>query len=212
MLKLTFIDTESCWDEHLHDAYREVDPRGCAEFKRKHPTKHRQASKRIFAAAAFDIAIDDAGAVSIEGMHSWTEHSHGSEMAVVEALFDHVRFRPDHKAVTYSGLSADLPLLTLAAMEYNLTLPDQLRTGHRPRPGDFRPHLDLALELKGAGRDWAHMSEIGLRMGLPGALFANKTAVEYPSSAAEWQAVRQHVERDVLLTAMITFGWLPVQG
>ncbi len=56
------------------------------------------------------------------------------------------------------------------------------------------------------------MSEIGLRMGLPGELFAGKNEVAYPSSASEWQSVRQHVELDVLLTAMITLGWLPVQG
>lgn len=218
MLKLTFIDTESAWDADLHKAYCAIDP-GEAKRIAKHDLgkhlgepRHRQACKRIFAAACLDIEIDSSGALSIIGMRSWTEHSHGDEEAVVGELLDHLRLRPDNKAVTFGGLAADLPLLTLAAMEHNLVLPPQLRNGQRIKPGEFRPHTDLALELKGQGREWAHLSEIGLRLGLPGALFANKKEVSYPRSADEWQRVRGHVELDTVLTAMVTLTWLAVQG
>jgi len=203
MLQLTFIDTESHWDEHLHEDYRALNP--------KH-RDHRMASKRIFAAAALDIAIGDDGAVSVEGLSSWTERSHGDEAAIVGALFDHMRFRPDHKAVTYGGLAADLPLLVLASMEYALTLPGQLRSGHRVRAGEMRPHTDLALEFKGKGRDWAHLSEVGLRLGFPRELFMGKSQVALPSTPEQWQAVRYHVGFDCVLTAMVALAWMGAQG
>ena len=72
--------------------------------------------------------------------------------------------------------------------------------------------MDLALELKGQGRDWAHLSEIGLRMGMPRELFMGKTEVELPRTAEEWVDVRRHVSCDVILTAMVTLAWLRVQG
>ena len=72
--------------------------------------------------------------------------------------------------------------------------------------------MDLALELKGRGRDWAHLSEIGLRMGMPRELFMGKTEVELPQTAEEWIDVRRHVSCDVVVTAMVTLAWLRVQG
>lgn len=212
MLKLTFIDTESAWDEHLHEAYRAIDPKGVAKLEREGRKRHNQACKRIFTAGALDLVIGDDRTMTIEGLSTWTEREHGDEEAVVEGLLDHIRFRPDHRVVTYGGLAAELPLLTLGAMQYGLVLPDQLRGNQRVRYGGMRPHTDLALELKGQGRDWAHLSEIGLRMGLPRELFIGKAEVELPRTAEEWIDVRRHVSCDVVLTAMITLSWLRVQG
>lgn len=204
MLKLMFIDTESAWDEHLHEEYASLNRR-----KHKH---HRMSSKRIFAAAALALFIDADGITTIEGQHSWTEHGYGDEAAVVEALLDHLRFNPDHTVVTWGGLAADLPLLTMAAMEHDLVLPLQLRAGQRSRFGDLKPHTDFALVLKGQGRDWAHMSELALRMGLPRDLLARKSQLPYPSSEADWAAARLHVQLDTVLTAMVALPWLRAQG
>jgi len=212
MLKLTFIDTESAWDEYLHEDYRAIDPKGVAKLERKGQKRHNQACKRIFAAAALDIAIGDDRTMAVEGLSAWTEREHGDEEAIVEGLLDHIRFRPDNRVVTYGGLAAELPLLTLAAMQYGLLLPDQLRGNQRVRHGEMRPHMDLALELKGQGRDWAHLSEIGLRMGLPRDLFIGKAEVELPQTAENWIEMRRHVSGDVVLTAMVTLAWLRVQG
>ena len=52
MLRLTFIDTESAWDEYLHEDYRAIDPKGVAKLERQGRKRHNQACKRIFAAAA----------------------------------------------------------------------------------------------------------------------------------------------------------------
>jgi hypothetical protein len=161
------------------------------------------------AAAAFDLELDDDGAVSILGLTSWTTHDHGDEREVVANLFEHVRARPASHLVTYSGLAAELPLLNLAAMEYGLELPPQLRSGvgSPHRPGTWRPHIDLALELKGQGRDWAHLSEIGLRLGLPGELFSGKAHIAEPSTAEEWGAMRARVSMDCVMTAMIALSF-----
>lgn len=209
MPKFTFIDVEAVWDELLHEAYREIDPRGAAKQKRKDQHRHRLPCKRIIAAAAFDIEIEDSGTLSIGGLKSWTEHDHGDEREVVSNLFDHLLARPDAHAVTYSGLAAEVPLLTLAAMEHGLVMPGQLRTGVSGfrRSDSWRPHIDLALELKGQGRDWAHLSELGLRLGLPGTLFMGKPDIEQPRSGAEWLALRERVSMDCILTAIIALSF-----
>lgn len=214
MTKFEFIDVEAVWDEHLHEAYREIDPRGAAKQKRNDTHRHRIPCKRVIAAAAFSIEVDEGGAISIGGLKSWTKHEHGDEREVVANLFAHLRERPDARVVTYAGLAAEVPLLTLAAMEYELALPDQLRTGSPVfnRPGTWRPHIDLALELKGQGRDWAHLSELGLRLGLPSALFTGKADIEQPVSGEQWQALRQRVTMDCVITAMIALAFWRANG
>lgn len=214
MTKFEFIDVEAVWDEHLHEAYREIDPRGAAMQKRNDTHRHRIPCKRVIAAAAFSIELDECGAISIGGLKSWTKHEHGDEREVVANLFAHLRERPEARVVTYAGLAAEVPLLTLAAMQYQLALPDQLRTGLHGfnRPGAWRPHIDLALELKGQGRDWAHLSELGLRLGLPPALFTGKPDIEQPVSGEQWQALRQRVNMDCVITGMIALSFWRAGG
>jgi hypothetical protein len=99
-------------------------------------------------------------------------------------------------------------------MEYELVLPRQLRSGVPDRLGRsaWRPHIDLALELKGQGREWAHLSEIGLRLGLPGVLFAGKPKIEMPTTNEEWQVMRGRVCMDCVLTAMVALSFWRVHG
>jgi hypothetical protein len=214
MTKFTFIDVEALWDEHLHEAYREIDPRGAAKQKRNDTHRHRIPCKRVIAAAAFSIEVDEGGAISIAGLKSWTQHEHGDEQEVVANLFAHIREKPEARVVTYSGLAAEVPLLTLAAMEYGLVMPQQLCTGMPvfARPGTWRPHIDLALEIKGQGRDWAHLSELCLRLGLPSALFMGKPDIEQPVSSEQWQALRQRVSMDCVLTAVVALAFWRANG
>jgi hypothetical protein len=213
-LKYTFIDIEAVWDEWLHEAYRQIDPVEAGERLRHGQQRRRLPCKRIMAAAAFDLELDEAGAISIAGLSTWTTHDYGDEREVVNNLFDHLRARPETHVVTYSGLAAELPLLNLAAMEYGLVLPRQLRSGVPAafRRGNWRPHIDLALELKGHGRDWAHLSEIGLRLGLPGELFIGKADIVEPTTAEEWQAMHSRVSMDCVLTAMIALSFWRANG
>lgn len=213
-MQYTFIDIEAAWDEQLHEAYRQIDPAGAGELMRNGQQRRRLPCKRIMAAAAFDIELHEDGAISIPGLNSWTTHDHGDEREVVANLFEHLRARPMTHVVTYSGLAAELPLLNLAAMEYGLVLPRQLRSGIPVplRPGMWRPHIDLALELKGQGRDWAHLSEICLRLGLPGELLTGKALIAEPTTSEEWQAMRSRVSMDCVLTAMVALSFWMANG
>jgi len=213
-MQYTFIDIEAVWDEQLHEAYRQIDPVGAGQLLRNGQQRRRLPCKRIMAAAAFDLEIYEDGAISILGLTSWTAHDHGDEREVVINLLEHLRARPMTHVVTYSGLAAELPLLNLAAMEYGLVLPRQLRSGITVpfRPGIWRPHIDLALELKGQGRDWAHLSEIGLRLGLPSEMFVGKARIEEPASTEEWRAMRERVSMDCVLTAMVALSFWRANG
>lgn len=214
MTKFTFIDIEAVWDECLHEAYRQIDPAGAGELTRNGHHRKRLPCKRVIAAAAFNVEHDGAGAISIDRLSAWTEHENGDEREVVTGLFEHLRRHPDHHVVTYSGLATEIPLLTLAAVEHDLILPEQLRTGTRApgKPTVWRPHIDLALELKGKGRDWAHLTEIGLRFGLPMALFAGKADIAMPKTSTEWMAMRQRVSMDCVLTAMVALALWRANG
>jgi len=213
-MQYTFIDIEDVWDEQLHEAYRQIDPVGAGQLMRNGQQRRRLPCKRIMAAAAFDLELHEDGAISILGLTSWTTHEHRDEREVALNLLEHLRARPMTHVVTYAGLAAELPMLNLAAMEYGLVLPRQLRSGFPVplRAGMWRPHIDLALELKGQGRDWAHLSEIGLRIGLPGELFIGKAHVEPPTTSEEWQAMRQRVAMDCVLTAVTALSFWRANG
>jgi len=205
MHKFTFFDLESVWDQHLHESYRAIDPAAQPHV--------RLGSKRIFATAAFNLTLSDDGSISCEGMSSWTQHDHGDEEAVVRGLFDHLRANPDRVACAFGSVATDLPLVTLAAMEHGLTLPAQLlqRQSYQ-RSGPIRPHLDLGLQLKAAGKTWTHMTEVLLRLGLPATLMAGKKRVDYPTNPEAWAAARAHCELDTALLAIATMAWQRTQG
>lgn len=199
--KYTFIDTESWWDEELHHAYRRLDPE-CEH--------HRMACRRIGIASALDLDIDGEGRVAVGTVASWTEYSHGSERAVVSALFDYLRARDDRTIVTWGGVPVDWQLLILAAMAEGLTLPPQALDA--PKRNAPRANEDLALILKGAGRTWHHASEVALRLGVPVSLLEGKARVIKPVAEAAWRAVQDHCERDCLITAIAKIAWLTTRG
>lgn len=204
MTKFTFYDTEAAWDETLHEAYQSIDPR---------QRSHRIGSKRIIAAAAFDVEVSAEGHIACEAIKSWTEYDVGDERAIVAGLFDHLRARPDRMAVGFGSVADDLPILTLAAMEAGLMLPSQFLP---PQPGAFRSgrrmHLDLGLALKGSGKTWHHLSEVCLRIGIPVDLLKGKITGSAPVTAEGWRNLRAHVELDTALLAIATLAWQRTQG
>lgn len=204
MHAFTFFDTESAWDEHLHEAYRRIDP--------KVQPHHRLGSKRIFAAAALDVTVTDDGQISCDAIRSWTENGHGDEEAVVSGLFDHLRARPDRVAVGYGSIAADVPLLLAAAMEYGIVLPSQFIERRSFSRSALHPHTDVGLVLKGGGKTWHHMAEVALRLGLPVDLLDTKARVDFPTTDSQWQQVRAHVELDAALVGIVTLAWLRTQG
>lgn len=213
-LQFTFIDVESLWDPHLHAAYLAIDPAEANKRDRNGNIRHRLPCKRVIAAAAFDLDVTDTGAISIGGLKSWTEHDYGDEREVVVQLFEHLRGRPQSHAVTWGGLAAEVPLLSLAAFEHLLVLPPQLQSSTPvfTRRTPWRPHIDLGLQMKAQGREWAHLTELGLRLDLPGELFQGKADIAEPRSSREWQAMRHRVSTDCILTAMIAMVYWRTNG
>ncbi|MDE1918232.1 MAG: hypothetical protein KGH96_19335 [Sphingomonadales bacterium] len=204
MATFTFFDTESAWDEHLHEAYRCIDP--------KVQPHHRLGSKRIFAAAALDITVADDGQITCDAVRSWTEHEFGDEESVVAGLFDHLRARSDRVAVGYGSIAADVPLLLAAAMQYGIVLPRQFIERRPFARAAMHPHTDIGLVLKGGGKTWHHMAEVALRLGLPVELLNTKARVDFPQTAEQWHDVRGHVELDAALVGIVTLAWLRTQG
>ncbi len=205
MIKFTFYDIETAWDDDLHAAY--------CSIERRVKARVRMASRRVFAAAAFDVTLHSDGAICFERMASWTEYTHGDEQAVVRGLFDHLRAVPDNIATAFGSVAMDLPILTLAAMEHGLPLPAQLLLRKpAPKRGPIRPHLDLGLQLKATGKSWTHLSEVLIRLGLPATLMQGKKRVEFPTDPAGWAAARAHCELDTALLAIATMAWQRSQG
>lgn len=206
MNKYTFFDTESAWDDALHEGARHIDP-----AVQPH---HRIGSKRIFAAACFDVSVASDGAISCEGMASWTEQDYGDEREIVDRFFSHLRARTDRAAIGFGSMAADLPLLQLAAMEYSLQLPCHfIAHGRKFGPPDAAGrHYDLGLGMKGAGRTWHHLSEVILRLGLPAELMSTKKFVQFPTTSEGWADAAAHVELDCALLAVAHLAWTRAQG
>ncbi len=199
----TFIalDAEFYWDRDLHELHKAMDPKS---------QRHAVAVKKVMAAAVFQFTIDEDGRVSTGEIGSWSERDWGSEKGVVRKIFDYLRAHENKPIVTFGGLAVDVPVLLLAGISHGLRLPPQLVD--QPGRRGPRPHLDLALQLKGGGRTWTHLSQLLLRMGVPFDLVAAKSTVPRPASDGAWQNVRDHVELDCLLLAIAKIGWLAAQG
>lgn len=206
MHKFTYIDTESAWDERLHAASLRINPH-LMPF-------HRIASRRIFAAAAFDVSVSDEGAVTCESITRWAADKDGDERQVVRDLFCHLHARTDRTVVGYGSIATDAQLLQLAAQEYSLPLPLHFKA-ERPRhervdsPGR---HFDLGLAMKGRSKTWHHMSEILVRIGLPAFLMSGKKHVRFPHNDQGWEDVCAHVQLDCALLSIAHLAWLRSQG
>jgi hypothetical protein len=200
-LSYTFIDTESSWDRDLVAANRLIFPR-CEQ--------NRIGSRIINAAALFDVDIAGDGTVSFGAVKSWSQCTHGSDLAVTKALFDNLAERADRTVVTWGGVPADQQILTLTAMEYCLVLPPQFQ--ERTSATRHRMHLDLSLAMKSGGKTWHHLSEVAHRIGVPLALLRDKARFLPSRSPAEWQLLTAHCELDTLVTAIVMLAWRIAQG
>lgn len=217
MKKFTVVDIESHWNADLHEAFRFVEDGGSSRndtdsFYRG-DARVRTAARSIHVAGAFDFTLHSNGQVDCERIASWDTADLGSEKAVISALFTHIRGRPEGTSVVgYGSVASDLPILTLAAMEYGLLLPKQFLPSRLTWAQTVRPHLDLGLALKAQGKTWSHLSEVLIRMGIPAHLLQDKRTITYPKTSLDWQQTRTHVELDTVLTAAATLAWLRTQG
>ena len=195
------VDAEFAWDEHLFEAHRSIDRKS---------DRRTTAVKRVIAVAAYEFSVDEEGCVATGSIAAWTEYDWGLEAAVVYQLFDHLRSKGNTPILTFGGAATDVPVLTLAATANGYRLPPQLVD--QPGRRGPRPHVDLALQLKGCGRTFTHLSQLLLRLGVPIELVSAKPAVTIPNSREEWQSLKNHVELDTLQLAIAKLAWLTAQG
>lgn len=199
--KYTFIDTESSWDRDLIAANQAIHP-DCQH--------NRIASRCISAAALFDLDISAEGAVTFGAVKSWSEHTHGSDLAVTKALFAALAEREPRTVVTWGGVPVDQQVLTLSAMQFGLVLPPHLREpvfGNRQRM-----HLDLSLAMRAGGKTWHHLSEVAYRIGVPLTLLRDKARFFQTQTPADWRVLLGHCESDTLITAIVMIAWRIAHG
>ena len=200
MQKYTILDTEMRFDPYLQEAYQEIDPANA---------RTRIGARRLEVMAMLDVDLDEEGRVSVDPLASWIAEGIGEGLMLKDALL-RLCERTDRKLATYGGSAVDAKVIELAAMQHDLTLPNQLREQFGPRRD--AQHLDLAMAIKGFGRTWHHLSEIMLRVGVPVAIISTKAEPIELNQSMDWKSVRDHCELDTLLTAIALMAWRRIQG
>ncbi|QDH35346.1 hypothetical protein [Porphyrobacter sp. YT40] len=200
MGKFIIFDAEYAWRNDWYHAHRSFD---------KASDRRAMAVKEVVALTAYSFSFDEAGTLTIEDHASWVQADWGGEGRMLEQFCHFLRARDQHTLVGYGSLGVDVPLLSLAAMTAGVRLPYQLL--------DFqgrwdKRHTDLGLLLKGRGKSWIHLSQIAIRLGIPLELVSSKADVPVPTNPCEWQQLREHVEADALLLALVWSAWLCAQG
>lgn len=198
--KFIAFDAEYAWRNDWYRAHRSFD---------KKSDRRAMAVKEVVALTAYAFNFDETGTLTIEDHASWVQCDWSSEGAMLEQFSHFLRLRDRHRLVGYGSLGTDVPLLNLAAMTAGVRLPYQL-LDHGGR-WDKR-HIDLGLLLKGRGKSWIHLSQLAIRLGLPIELVSSKADVPVPSAPTEWDRLREHVEADALLVALVWSAWLCTQG
>lgn len=113
----------------------------------------------------------------------------------------------DGLIVTFNGQRHDLPLLMARAMKYRISLPpsmDLLKEG--PRHEDRNVDLMQRFSRSGAGK-WAGMAAYAAALDIPAKMTAAPTAIPELVERGKWSAVREHVEGDVITTALLYARW-----
>lgn len=192
------LDVELLNANEEYAVYRKLDPRA---------SSLRWPFRRVCAAALLTFSVDEDDLFEFGHLDSFVGDD---EAGLLRALFDRLQFLPDHQIVTWGGLSCDLLVIRMSAMEHGLRLPRQLVHGARDH-GRWL-HRDLAVEFKGGGGSYVHLSEIACRLKLP-VKFADK-ASQVPLLLANGKLKRLVgiAEADVVTTALALCAHLAIHG
>ncbi len=189
------LDCEFLYDLPLYERYRRADPR---------PAKCRWPMRRVVAASVMAIEVS-GGQLTVTAFKSF---SGIDEARLLVGLFGFLGERPKSKLVTWGGISADTPVMRIAAMQHGLKLPSQFRFSDRSR----HVHLDLDIAMKGGTGDHVHMSEVAARLNIPCKIAGMASGVPHLVNRKSFRAVEHIAESDVCSTAMLLAAYLDVQG
>lgn len=213
------LDTESAVaDRSAHDRYREMERwfppeenlpsrRGYKETEDPLLTP-RWPFQTIAAIAALVLVETAEGNVEVARMATFSARELG-EAEMVQGLFDLLSQVPTRaQLVSWSGTTADIPLLVVAAMRAGLSLPP--RWQWMAHGADNRAaHIDLCHLLSGNSKaKRVHQSEMAAIFGIPAKVTAMPAAVAGLIESGDFDAVEEVVEGDVICLGLILSRWL----
>ena len=189
------LDCEFLYDLPIYERYRRADPR---------PAKCRWPMQRVVSASVMAVEIS-GGQMTVKAFKSW---SGKEEDQLLMHLFKFIAERPWAKIVTWGGISTDVPVLRIGAMEHGLKLPAQLRISDRSR----HVHLDLCQAMKGGAGDYVHLSEVSARLNIPCKIAGMASSVPYWVERNNYRAIEHVSESDVITTALLLASHMAVLG
>jgi hypothetical protein len=192
------LDIETLDDHERYSSYCRLDPR---------PAKLRWPFKRICAAALLTFSVDEDGRFEAGHLDSW---SGDDEAALLRALFGRLQLLPDHQLVTWAGISHDLVIIRMSAMEYGLRLPRQCV--HSAREYGRWLHRDLEIEMMAGSGRHVHLSEVAVRLRLPVKFADRASMVPALLETGKLRRLAAIPEVDVLTTALVLCSQLKIHG
>ncbi|QNN65636.1 hypothetical protein H9L12_03420 [Sphingomonas rhizophila] len=190
------LDLEFIYDRQLYERYASRDRDDAAPM--------RWPMRRVAAASVMAVTVDD-GILDVRAMQSW---SGPDEARTVARLFAFIRERPFARLVSWGGISADVPVLRIAAHEHGLKLPRQLKSNINSRA----VHLDLAQAFKGGERNHVHMTEVAVRQNIPVKMGGSAAMIPAFVQAGKYRSCEHVSEADVVSTSLILCNWLAAEG
>ena len=192
------VDIETLDDLEAFDKYERLDPR---------PAHLRWPFKHVCAAALLTFSVDEEGRFESGHLDSWAGDD---EAALLGALFTKLRLMDDYQLVTWSGISHDLVVMRMSAMEHGLRLPRQLV--HVAREHGRWLHRDLEVEMVAGSGKHVHLTEIATRLRLPVKFADQASMVPTLLASGRLRRLAAIPEADVLTTALVLCAQLEIHG
>lgn len=192
------VDIETLDDLEGFDKYEKLDPR---------PANLRWPFKHVCAAALLTFSVDDEGRYESGHLESWAGND---EAALLGALFTKLRLTEDCQLVTWSGISHDLVVMRMSAMEHGLRLPRQLV--HAAREHGRWLHRDLEVEMAAGSGKHVHLTEVATRLRLPVKFADRASMVPKLIATGRLRRLAAIPEADVLTTALVLCAQLEIHG
>lgn len=190
------LDIEMLYRQDAFQAYLKIDPNPANAL--------RYPFRSTCAAALLTFSVTD-GLLEFGHLDSWAEDD---EPALLKALFDRLRMLPNHKVVTWGGLSMDLPVLRIGAARHQLRLPRQLVKDARQNREWL--HLDLGKEHHCG--TYVHQTEVAVALNLPTKFADSAASVRHLLQTGKLQRLRNVPVADVVTTALLLQAQLAAHG
>ena len=190
------LDIEMLYRQDAFEAYRRLDP---------NPAEALRYPFRSTCAAALLTFSVTGGIFEFGHLDSWAGDD---EPALLRALFDRLHMLPDHRVVTWGGLSMDCPVLRIGAARHHLRLPRQLIKDARQNREWL--HLDLGKEHHCG--TYIHMSEVAVALNLPVKFADMASSVRQLLETGKLQRLKHIPVADTVTLALLLQAQMETHG